>query len=169
MIDLERTRFGAISVADDCLITLRGGLLGFPNDTRFILVERERGPVAFLQSVDTPELALPVLDGAKLSPAYPTHSTELLARLAGVPAGDIAISVVVAVDADRSLRANLVAPIVVDAATRRGAQIILPGAVYDARTPILIVDEASAVVRDARLSDRHARAAGADDLEQEDA
>lgn len=163
MIDLEQTRFGALSVADDCVITLRGGLLGFPNDTRFILLERERGPIAFLQSVDSPALALPVLDGAKLTPTYPTHPSGLLARLAGAPAEDLAVFVVVAVDAaDRSLRANLVAPIVVDVGTRKGSQIILPGSGYDARTPILIVDESSAVLREAGPSARYVGDAGLD-------
>lgn len=150
MIDLEQTRFGDLSVPEECLITLRGGLLGFPNDTRFVLVERAKGPVAFLQSVDSPALALPVMDGSMLSPAYPAHAPELLARLAGVSAADLTISVVVAVDAaDRSLRANLVAPIVVDAATRRGAQIILPGSGYDTRTRVTIVDRVGVVMGDA--------------------
>jgi len=167
VIDLEQTRFGALCVADDCLITLRGGLLGFPDDTRFILIERERGPIAFLQSVDSPELAIPVLDGSKLTPPYPTHAPALLGRLAGAPADDLAVFVVVAVDAaDRSLRANLVAPIVVDTATRKGSQIILPGAGYDARTHILIVDQESATVRDARPRAQRSESGSDRDLEE---
>lgn len=155
MIDLEHTRFGDLSFAEESVITLRGGLLGFPNDTRFILVERDRGAVAFLQSVDTPALALPVLDGSRLSPTYPTHPPELLARLAGIPASNLAVSVVVAVDpSDGALRANLVAPIIVDVASRRGSQVILPGSGYDTRTRILIVDQACTMVSDAPQRDR---------------
>ncbi|MFO0611676.1 MAG: flagellar assembly protein FliW [Polyangiaceae bacterium] len=167
MIDLEQTRFGDLSVPEESLITLRGGLLGFPNDTRFVLVERARGPVAFLQSVDTPALAVPVMDGSTLSPAYPTHPQELLARLAGVPADDLAISVVVAVDAaDRSLRANLVAPIVINASTRRGSQIILPGSGYDTRTRILIVDQLGVMVSDTPSRERSAEPQRARECEE---
>lgn len=169
MIDLVGTRFGDLTVALDSVLTLRGGLLGFPNDARFVLLERARGPVAFLQSVDTEALAVPVLDAARLVPAYPTHSVETLARLAGVPAGDLAISVVVAVEpTDRSLRANLVAPIVVHVKSRKGAQIILPGSGYDTRTRVVLSDEGGAAVTARGASQRRVEAPVTLSLEQEE-
>jgi flagellar assembly factor FliW len=126
-----------LSVPAASTIRLPQGLIGFSHETEFVIIERTKGPVAFLQSLRTPELALPILDASFIRPEYPSVPLEDIARLAGANPANTAILVVVAVAApDPSLRANLLAPIVIDSVTRSGAQVILAGTEYGASVPI---------------------------------
>lgn len=125
MIRLEKTRFGTITLDESTQIRFARGLVGFSSENRFALLERERGPIAYLQSLNTPSLALPVIDARHLQPAYPDASDDLAAK-AGIGAEDSLVLVVLAIDPlDGTLRANLLAPLVIDAKNRNGAQIIL--------------------------------------------
>lgn len=137
MIHLNSTRFGDISIEDSAEIIFPKGLIGFSGETRFAILERARGPIAYLQSLTSPHLALPVIDASIVRPHYPHISIEQLAAIAGIERTNIAVLVVVAVNpADKSLRANLLAPIVVDVDSRTGNQIILEGTSYKANTPL---------------------------------
>lgn len=126
MIRLDGTRFGTIELPDDAAIAFPRGIIGFNDETSFAIVERDKGVIGYLQSLKTPGLALPIIDGALLRPNYPQTSPEELARSLGIEPENLALLVVVHVDTeDRSLRANLLAPIAIDAQARRAQQIIL--------------------------------------------
>ncbi len=125
MIRLEKTRFGTITIDESAEIRFARGLIGFSGETRFALLERERGPIAYLQSLNTPGLALPVVDARHLQPGYPETGDDLAGK-AGLDREDNLVLVVLAIDPlDGTLRANLLAPLVIDAKNRSGAQIIL--------------------------------------------
>jgi len=131
MIRMKNTRFGTLAIDEATVITLPKGLIGFSDQTRFALVEREQGPIAFLQSLVTPTLAFTVLDASHLRPAYPALPAEEVAELAGATPANMAILVVVAASpSDRSLRANLAAPVIIDCLSRSGAQVLLAGTDY---------------------------------------
>ena len=62
-MEIETTRFGRLSVDDERIITFPKGLLGFPNHTRFALIQTgEENYFFWLQSVDEPNLAFVVTD-----------------------------------------------------------------------------------------------------------
>src|SRR5438067_8456854 len=62
-MEIESTRFGQLSVDDERVITLPRGLLGFPNHTRFALIQTGQENYFFwLQSIDEPNLAFVVTD-----------------------------------------------------------------------------------------------------------
>ncbi len=131
MIVLKNTRFGELQLEDSAEIRFPRGILGFTDETRFALIERERGLVSYLQSLKTPELALPVIDGGLLRPDYPGQAREDVAALANIVAEHLLVLVVVRVDPEeRRLRGNLVAPILVDAEARTGFQVILDSGKY---------------------------------------
>ncbi|NUO54593.1 MAG: flagellar assembly protein FliW [Polyangiaceae bacterium] len=138
MIRLENTRFGSISIDDSTQIAFPRGLIGFSTETRFVLIERDNGAIAYLQSLVNPAIALPVIDAAMLQPSYPLRGPEEMAQAAGIEKlEDMLALVVLAIDpADGCLRANLLAPIVIDASTRTGAQILLDADKYGASVPI---------------------------------
>ena len=137
MIHLSSTRFGDLSLEDSAEILFPAGLIGFSRETRFAILERTKGPIGYLQSLSTPRLALPVIDGGILRPEYPGMSAEELASLTGVAPESMALLVVVAVDPfDTQLRANLLAPIVIDVESRTGKQLIFEGTTYGASVPI---------------------------------
>jgi len=138
VIHLSNTRFGDIEVDDSRSVTFPRGLIGFPDARRFILLEpRGRAPVAWLQSIDVPELAFPVVDGACIDPSYPQPAPPELARAAGLGATELALMVIVAATGhQRSLVANMLAPLVVDLESRTGAQVVLDHRVFSASAPL---------------------------------
>ena len=132
MIDLKNTRFGDLQLEDGAEIHFPRGIFGFPDETRFVLIEREKGHVSFLQSLATPALALPVIDGSLIRPEYPDQAREDVAALANFTSAEhLVVLVVVRVEAsERLLRGNLVAPILIDAEARRGFQVMLDSGKY---------------------------------------
>jgi len=137
MIHLNCTRFGDITIDESAEIRFPNGLVGFASETRFAIIERSQGPIAYLQSLTTPRLALPVIDASVMRPRYPSMSQEQLAAIAGVDADNMAVLIVVAINPiDKGLRANLLAPIIIDVESRTAHQIILEGTSYTANTPI---------------------------------
>ena len=138
MIRLSKTRFGDIEVDDARTVTFPRGLIGFPDARRFVLLEpRGRAPVAWLQSIDVPELAFPVVDGACIDPSYPQPAPSELARGAGLGASELALMVIVAATGQqRNLVANMLAPLVVDLKTRTGAQVVLDHRLFSASAPL---------------------------------
>jgi flagellar assembly factor FliW len=120
------TRFGDIEVDDDKEIVFPRGLIGFADAKRYVLIEpRGRAPVAWLQSLEVPGLAFPVVDGSVVGSDYPRPSAPELAHDAGLAADDLAVLVVVSARKGEGLLANLLAPIVVDMQSRTGAQVVL--------------------------------------------
>lgn len=149
---IEGTRFGRIEVEDDKLITIRGGLVGFGDDTLFVLHESENSPrIAWLQSVKNPNLAFPVIDGAEFGEDYPSPSATALAEAAGLQTTDLAVLVVVAARPHRALVANLLAPIIVDVARRQGAQCVLDPRIYSAQHTVDPISLANALGRSGAL------------------
>jgi len=134
MIRIEGTRFGDIEVAKSAIIRFPAGLVGLPAETDFVLLERSGGNLlALLQSKNTPELVLPVIDGSRFEGDYPRPNATVLARRAGLGAEDLAVLVVATVPRHgRCLKANLLAPLIIDADCRLGAQVVLDHRRYSA-------------------------------------
>ena len=138
MISIQNTRFGNVNFDDSSVINFPNGIIGFPNETQFVLLERDGGgTIAFLQSLNTPALALPVMDANSFGNEYPNPNPADLAKSAGIGGGDVVTLVVVAAhEDDPCLSANLLAPIVVDANTKNAAQVVLDPRRYSAWYPM---------------------------------
>ena len=126
MIRIEGTRFGTVEVEDAAAIEFPAGLVGFPSETRFVLLERTGGKlVGYLQSLTTASLAFPVMDASAFE-GYPEPSAEELATSVGFGSTDLAVLVIVSVNSvTKLLQANLLAPLLVDVVSRLGAQCVL--------------------------------------------
>jgi flagellar assembly factor FliW len=128
MIRIEGTKFGVIEVEPEAVIHLKAGLVGFSSETEFVLVrESDDVPIAYLQSLKSPLVALPVVDAAMFGGAYPVPSAPELAHAAGLDGdGDnLLVLVSVACKQNRAVTGNLLAPIIVDVATKQGVQTVL--------------------------------------------
>lgn len=136
MIRLAGTRFDDIEIDERSIIHLPAGLIGFASETRFALLQLQDTPLAYLQSVDTPTITLSVVDASVFGPGYPEPPATVLAAEAGL-GPDVAVLVPVAQRVgDPRLYGNLLAPIVVDVATRRAAQVVLDPERFTTETPI---------------------------------
>jgi flagellar assembly factor FliW len=138
-MEIAGTRFGTIQFDEPRTITLPGGLIGFPQEQSFILLEPPSGGiVAWLQSLTSPEIAFPVVAGIAFGADYPSPDARELGRRAKLtksPEDHFTVLVVVASQPPLGRIANLLAPIVVNVDTRTGAQLVLDPDVYSAAAP----------------------------------
>jgi flagellar assembly factor FliW len=135
-MNIESQRFGTLDINEEELLTFPHGVIGFPTEQRFALVPHHgSGYIAWLQSASTPGLAFPVVSAHAFGDRYPDVPVENAAREVGVEGDEdsLAVMVVLCALANQPATVNLLAPIVVNAATRRGAQIILEGTRYSTR------------------------------------
>jgi flagellar assembly factor FliW len=135
-MNIESQRFGTLEINDDELLTFPHGVIGFPSEQRFALVPHHgSGYIAWLQSAVTPGLAFPVVSAHAFGDRYPDVPVDAAARDAGIQGDEdtLAILVVLCALANQPATVNLLAPIVVNAATRQGAQVILEGTRYSTR------------------------------------
>lgn len=138
MINTYETRFGALDIDDAKAIHFPSGMIGFPEEKLFALINgRDGSAISYLQSLRTPALAFPIIDGSTFGPAYPAPDVHELAASAGLATDELAVAVVVAARASSPrLIANALAPVIIDARGRRGVQIVLDPASYSAEMPL---------------------------------
>lgn len=139
-MDVRTTRFGVIQIAEDRAITFPKGLLGFPAQTRYCLLEPGEDACFFwLQSIDEPSLAFVVTDPSLFIPDYsvpirPEQMGDLnLARLE-----DAQVFVIVN-KVDQQLTGNLQGPLVINTITRQGEQMVLAEKRWTTRHPLVKV------------------------------
>lgn len=137
-MEIQTTRFGTLSVDDSRVMTVPKGLLGFPQHTRFALIQTsEENYFFWLQSIDEPGLAFVVTDPGIFFKDYdvPIREETLV---------DLAIEDTAAVQffvicnkVDNWLTGNLLGPIVVNAANRHAEQVVLTEKKWTTRQPLL--------------------------------
>ena len=99
----------------------------------------EKAKIAWLQSVDEPELALPVINPFEVKQDYdPIIPNQLLKKLGNVTPENVVVLLIVTVPTDISkTTANLKAPIIMNSDTCKGAQIIVENKDYIIKYPII--------------------------------
>lgn len=123
--------FGKIEIDESKIITFEDGIIGFPDMKKFTLIfdeEKEGRPsISWLQSMDEPEIAFPVMDPLFVCEAYnPSVEDELLKNLGTIKEDNLYVLVTVTVPQDiKELAVNLKAPIVINTDTRKASQIIV--------------------------------------------
>lgn len=123
--------FGEIEIDESKIITFEEGTIGFPDMKKFTLIfdeEKEDKPsISWLQSMDEPEVAFPVMDPLLVCEEYnPSVEDELLKNLGTIKEDNLYVLVTVTVPQDiKNLAVNLKAPIVINTDTRKASQIIV--------------------------------------------
>ena len=123
--------FGEIEIDESKIITFEDGIIGFPDMKKFTLIfdeEKEGRPsISWLQSMDEPEIAFPVMDPLVVCETYnPSVEDELLKNLGTIKEDNLYVLVTVTVPQNiKELAVNLKAPIVINTDTRKASQIIV--------------------------------------------
>jgi flagellar assembly factor FliW len=130
----KTSRFGEIQVDPAKVVTLPHGMIGFPHQHRFVLVHHKEGsPFHWLQSIEQSDLAFVVVAPLIFDPQYQVALGSSETKLLQVEdAKDIQVWVVVTIPHGRpnNITANLKAPVVINLASRLGAQVILDDPKY---------------------------------------
>lgn len=120
-------------------IELAQPMPGFPEHRRFALVQLgEDGVLCQLRSLESPELRFLVVPPAPFFPDYaPEISDEVVADLEIDSAEDVVVLLVLNAGASlEDTTANLLAPVLVNTATRRASQVILDDASLPLAAPL---------------------------------
>lgn len=132
---IETTRFGNIECPETEIIHFSRGMIGFPDERDFVVLSHgESNRIAWLQSVATPGISFPVVSAHVFS-GYPDVPLERHLASAGLAAeeDEYAVMAVLSALPGHPATVNLIAPVIVDTRTRRGAQVILEGSRFSAR------------------------------------
>ena len=140
---LVKTRyFGEIDLAEDKIITFENGIMGFEEYKRYtILFDKEDGKtpvISWFQSLDDESLAIPVINPLLVKEDYnPTVENERLESLGELTDENIIILLTMTVPSDiKQMTVNLKAPLIINATTKKGAQIIVENKDYEVKQKI---------------------------------
>jgi flagellar assembly factor FliW len=137
---LNTTRFGEIQVDPGKVVTLPHGMIGFPNQRRFVLVHHKEGsPFHWLQSIEQADLAFVVVAPMLFDPQYQVALGGAETKILQVTdPKDIQVWVVVTIPQGQpdQITANLKAPVVINLDKRLGAQVILDDPKYGVKHPL---------------------------------
>lgn len=128
--------FGEIEIAEEKLIEFPNGILGFEDLKTFTLVydveKEDRKTVMWLQSIEEPNFAMPVVNPMYVIENYnPTVEDELLKCIGEFAEEELIIVATMTVPSDLTkMTANLKAPIIINSATKKGCQIIVENDEY---------------------------------------
>lgn len=132
---IKTDRFGEIEIHEQELLHLPGGVIGFSDCKRVVLLEhRTDSPFKWLQSVDQPELAFVVIDPTLFVEDYPVDKLKKMLSTVDKKVEEVAVATIATIPpAPRPITVNLLAPLIFDIKERKGAQIILNDPRYKTR------------------------------------
>jgi flagellar assembly factor FliW len=145
-VKLLTTRFGAVEVPDKDVLFFSLGVLGFPEVRRYVMLDHDRNtPLKWLQAVDKPELAFPMVPATDLVEDYHiTVSPDDLAALAMESTDELLAFVILTIPngAPERTTANLKAPIVMNPTTHLARQVLVEQD-YPIRYPLPVAQPAT--------------------------
>ncbi len=144
-MQIATTRFGALEIQEEQIIHMPSGIIGFPDQRKYVLPEQKKGsPFMWLQSVDNGALAFVLIDPLLFKPDYkveigPEDAEDLGLKNGGNEARIMAIVNILNRGEDgkpTAITANLLGPIVINPQKRLAKQVVLYDGQYSHRHPI---------------------------------
>jgi len=133
---LLTSRFGEISYSDREIITFSEGIFGLENLTRYLILKPpESRPFLWLQALDDPQVALPVIHPETIVPDYPVELSAQLSQELDIRKGNqIEIFCIVHLEKDwKSSTVNLLTPVVVNHSNCKAKLVIQDKKPYTSR------------------------------------
>ncbi len=125
---IQTSRFGSIEVDEKSILQLKRGLLGFEQWRKFCLIQhRPDTPFKWLQSIEEAGLAFVVVDPAQFVSDYEIEIGDQEAAELEIddPESAVVLTTVTINPKERQVTTNLAGPIVINAKTLVGMQIVL--------------------------------------------
>ena len=137
--------FGEVEIEDSKIISFPNGIIGFPDLKKFTLMhdnsDDESGSantIKWLQSIDEPGFAMPVMDPLIVCPDYsPEIDRTKIEDVGDLNDDDILVLVTVTVPHDLAkMTVNLMGPFVINVKEMKGVQSIVENDNYPVKFPI---------------------------------
>lgn len=141
---VETKWFGTIEVGEEQILTFEKGIIGFEDWKKYTLIyDAEKGveesSIFWLQAIDEPTLALPIMDPTLVYEGYDPIVEDEIINTLGDNIADATLLVVCTVTVPEKLEnmtINLKAPVIINMDTNRGVQLIADNDDYQVRYPI---------------------------------
>jgi len=138
-LNIETTRFGNVAIDETKIIHFPEGLLGFPEQKDYVLLEHKSdSPFFWLQSVDRPDLAFILTNPFFLDKDYLKNLSPNEETLFQCREGDsVSVFALVTIPPGKveEMTVNLLGPVVVETEARVGRQVVIPNSGYSHRHP----------------------------------
>ena len=138
-MNVASTRFGNLDVPAESLLTLPSGLLGFPEWTRYVILDHDTdAPFKWLHCAEEASLAFVVIDPALFNENYHvTISPEARGEVEGRETDELGLAVILTIPSDdpSAVTANLRGPLLMNPRTRLCKQLVLTED-YPTRYPV---------------------------------
>lgn len=140
--------FGEIEVDEERVITFEKGIIGFPQLNRFMLLhdeeEGEDAGIRWLQSLEEPGFAMPVMDPLVVAPDYePEVDDEMLKCVGDITPDNILVFVTASIPSDLTkMSVNLQGPIIINVDERKACQVIVDTEKYPVKFPVYDIFQA---------------------------
>lgn len=135
-LTLKSQRFGLIEFPEEELYHFEG-LPGFERARRFVLIRHDReSPFEWLICADDCELGFVVADPRQFFPEYQQPQNPALESAVGASSDALLDLLSIVHIRSNEMTLNLLAPVVLHAESRRGAQVILDGDSTQMRVPL---------------------------------
>ena len=139
-MNIKTTRFGDVAIDETRTLHFPEGLLGFPEQKDYVLLEHKSdSPFFWLQSVDRPDLAFILTNPFLLDKDYLKNLSPNEEILFQCREGDsVSVFVLVTIPPGKveEMTVNLLGPVVVEAEARVGRQVVIPNSGYSHRHPL---------------------------------
>ncbi|MBQ7636088.1 MAG: flagellar assembly protein FliW [Lachnospiraceae bacterium] len=141
-MEVNTRLFGEITIDDEKVIEFPGGIVGFPDLNKFAIVhdveKTDGSSLSFLLSLDEPAFAMPVMDPHLVKPDYnPMVEEDLLTNIGKLDPDNTIVLVTVTVPHEiEKMTVNLMAPVIINAKLKKGAQVILTEGENEIHFPI---------------------------------
>ena len=136
-MQVKTRHFGEIELDENKIIYFDNGIFGFEDYKEYTLLYDDEGgqrpDISWLQSLDEPALAIPVVNPFIIKPDFnPEVEDELLKSLGDLTDENIVVLVSVTVPEEiERISANLKAPFIINSDERKGTQVVVENADYE--------------------------------------
>ena len=140
---IKTTRFGTISINKEKIIDMPFGMLGFPDQKKFVMLQhRENSPFFWYQSVDDPTLAFVITSPYLFKPDYEVDLKDALKMMswngeAKTNGLEIYIVVNIPKGLPQKMTGNFIGPILISNKVRQAIQIVISNSPYLHNCPLL--------------------------------
>jgi flagellar assembly factor FliW len=146
-LQIETSRFGTIDVDESSVVDMAGGLIGFPEEEKYVLIRHNpESPFYWLQAVHDPDLAFVIVDPRMFKPDFDVPvGKKLLSEMKVDRKEELGLFVIVTIPRDNpeNMTANLLGPLIINSEARLARQLVLDEKHYSHRFPILKADQAT--------------------------
>ena len=142
-LKVNTTRFGAITIDEQKIITMPSGMLGFPEEKRYVIVQhKENSPFFWYQAVDDPALAFVITSPFFFVPDYSMSLDDAINQMSWDEEkieDTVELYVVVNIPngSPDKMTANLIGPILVNTESFQAVQMVVTDSPYSHRAALL--------------------------------